>query len=165
MTKKLILLALIIAAPRPQSVLADEARKLENLYSISGNCSTLRGLGRDLSSECANRLTNAIYTDGLTSFTFVTAKGIAVTFGGPGDIQVSQGPNGSVQRIDHVLMSDQSKSVDKSPAPFPAIGYCEFENPFDRKAQFYCIAKVDGGLFEGRFLSDGKNPKAEKLPN
>lgn len=115
-------------------------------------------------NECTNKLLQAVYSDGLMSFTFVTENGLVVTFGGLNAVEVT-GQNKAFQIIDHIILNDQLILTEKGPSSYQANGACEYENPFGRVAHINCFAKVEGGFFDAGFITDGRDPLFAELPN
>ena len=123
---------------------AEETRNLKILYSMSGQCLRFNSSGMDMVNECTNKLLQAVYSDGLMSFTFVTENGLVVTFGGLNAVEVT-GQNKAFQIIDHIILNDQLILTEKGPSSYQAKGACEYENPFGRVAHINCFARLKVG--------------------
>lgn len=141
---------------------AEIPNQMTTIISMNGMCQKLIGYDTDVSDKCVNRLANAEWSDGHTSFLFVVhneaSQDATISFSGNGKKQIHKDADTVVQPIDYVFGTFAGKT-DK----IKAVGTCLFTNPYKGKATVRCTADTAMGRFTGVFLTDGNEPDVKDM--
>ncbi|MCJ2049007.1 hypothetical protein [Methylobacterium sp. J-070] len=135
----------------PSAAHAQAALRLE------GTCERLVIGAQDLSTACANVLTNAVSRN-RTSFDFTTSDGRALSFSGNGAQQEATEETDPLQPINAVVVGQDG-------TPTLAIGACRFSTPEPGRTAITCEASAaDGRSFAGTFVTAAKAPTGAPAP-
>jgi hypothetical protein len=159
LTRSGVLILLIITLLVPVRAVARDGPTYFGIES--GRCILLLIAGKDYTSECAQKFTNATFTNGHVGFTFIADDKYTVTFDGYGPSQVKLSANTTSQPITTILYIDDKDAVKGlPPTTMPANGVCIYSNPFQGKpVTTTCRADTHGlGSFAATFTSNGAPP-------
>ncbi|TFF19858.1 hypothetical protein E3C22_19530 [Jiella endophytica] len=131
------------------------AENPSSMMTMSGRCDKLLVGGHDMTRFCEGKILSTAYPSGRVGFYFVLRNGAIVTFSG-NDV-----PNPTPQTdrlfIDKLItnLGDGIPSASE-----PAIGSCDYSNPYAGKPAFVrCIGKgAAGEPFRASFTTDGRPP-------
>ena len=132
--------------------------KKMSMMVLNGDCTKFSVQGIDRKSDCANHIFNTEFFGSRGGFYFQTNDGLSVAFSGLGNKQVRPDENTSVTPIDSIIMGTGGKAD-----TINAVGFCRFKNPYQGPAPVDCVAETALGLFEGSFVTDGKEPAVKKF--
>lgn len=126
------------------------------ITTMNGTCTRLIVADADATRACAPRVTNEVFRNGRTGFTFTESDFAVVSFSGIGKMQIKDDPNKVTQAVDTVIFT--LIGMGTAPNKVKAAGICTNTNPNSGPVTIWCSAYTAQGQFEGTFLSDGQDP-------
>ena len=122
--------------------------------SVAGLCTKLTYRTTNLSATCSGKLVNIAYSDGRTSFLFVSGHTV-ISFSGDGRQQFERQRIQFFSPLDKVVFQSDGSTIG-----LRAVGWCDFTDTNKGiPAPIHCVAETEDGRFEGSFLTDGTRPE------
>jgi hypothetical protein len=157
--RKLLIFALSAAMALGFAANASSAAPIDYIAVMNGKCSHLIFAGHDGSSACVPKVVNDVHKDGRVGFTLTVRNLAVITFTGMGQEQVKDAADVATQPLDAVIFA--LIGMGTKPNRLKAAGVCTYSNPYAGPARISCSAHTDQGIFEARFISDGRQPSMQ----
>jgi hypothetical protein len=122
----------------------------------SGHCYRLIVASHDVSISCTPSVVNETSKNGRTGFTFRASALATVSFSGPSSAEVKTADGKISQPIDNITF--RIVGVGALQSTTSSVGTCVYSDPNIGPAAVECAATASAGLFDARFVSDGREP-------